>query len=58
MRKKWKHFYKEIETFKLLATFLKAKELADKQGQPKTVLQVKKKLKTLKELYSTIDNPS
>ena len=37
---------------------IKGKELVDKQGQPKTVIQIKNKLRNLKDFYSTIDNPS
>ena len=34
------------------------KELVDKHGQPKLVIQIKNKLRNLKDFYSTIDNPS
>ena len=54
----WKHLYKEIETFKQPSAFLKVKELFDKHGQPKTDMQIKNKLRNLKNFYSTIDNPS
>ena len=45
-----------METLKQPSALLKAKELVDKQGQPKTVIQIKNKLRSLKGLYSTIDN--
>ena len=39
----WKHLYKEIETFKQPFAWLKLKELVDKQGQPKFLIQIKSK---------------
>ena len=39
----WKHLYKEIETFKQPSAWLKLKELVDKQGQPKFLIQIKSK---------------
>ena len=35
---------------------LKVKELGDKHCQPKTVRQMKNKLRALKDFYSTIGN--
>ena len=54
----WKQLYKELETFKQPSALLKVKELADKYNQPKTVIQMKNKLRKLKDLCNTIDNSS
>ena len=54
----WKQLYKELETFKQPSALLKVKELADKHNQPKTVIQMKKKLRKLKDFCNTIDNSS
>ena len=54
----WKHLYKENETFKQPSALLKVKELVNKHGQPKTVIQIEKKLRNFKGFYSAIDNPS
>ena len=51
------YLYKESETFKQPSALLKVKELVDKHGQPKTVIQLKSKLRNIKGFY-TIDNPS
>ena len=47
----WKHLYKEIETFKQPSAWLKLKELVDKQGQPKFLIQIKSKWRNLKDSY-------
>ena len=54
----WKQLYKELDTFKQPSALLKVKELADKHNQPKTVIQMKKKLRKLKDFCNTIDNSS
>ena len=54
----WKQLYKELETFKQPSALLKVKELADKYNQPKTVIQMKNKLRKLKDFCNTIDNSS
>ena len=48
----WKHLYKEIETFKQPTAWLKVKELVDKHSQPKSVIQIKNKLRNLKLLQT------
>ena len=45
-----KHLYKEIEAFSQPSALLKVKELVDKDGQPKTMIQRKKQLKEFKRL--------
>ena len=54
----WKQLYKELETFKQPSALLKVKELADKYNQPKTVIQMKNKLRKLKDFCNTIDDSS
>ena len=54
----WKHLYKENETFKQPSPLLKVKEFVDKHVQPKTVIQIKSKLRIFKGFLCTIDNPS
>ena len=54
----WKQLYKELEIFKQPSALLKVKEFADKHNQPKTVIQMKNKLRKLKDFCNTIDNSS
>ena len=41
----------KIEAFRKCSARLKVKELVDKHGQPNSVIQIKNKLRNLKDLY-------
>ena len=57
IRNSWKHLHKENQTFKQPSALL-VKELVDKHGQLKTVIQIKSRFRNFKGFFSTIDNLS
>lgn len=47
----WKQMFKEIETFKQPSVWFIIKQRVDKVGPPKSILQIKTKLRNMKKAY-------
>ena len=47
-------FYEEIETFKQSSNWFKVKDTVDKYGRPKSLKQMKGKLRNLKDAYKAV----